>query len=1106
MKGKKILAASLGVAIAVQTFQTVFVPVTVEAGVHQESVSVFVDIYTDKAMYGPGDPVEITVKLENRTQRKITALSMQPMHLNEKVGVPVVVPCEVDEFSDGAAKINWTAPDKDFQGYLLEITALTADGTYLDSGSVAVDVSSSWTKFPRYGYVHDFGEYADAQDKIDEMTKYHMNVVEYYDWQYLHHQPLAPEEMLEKGYYEDWSGRKIYVSAIKDYISAAKSANMVSMAYDMIYAGTDTFFEGEENEGHRNWQIHFKEDNDRGNGPFYFTMGSSPSGNGHLYFVNPLNTEWQNHIFSEINKVFAYFDFDGWHGDTVGDWGEMTTSQGEPLGYTEDGEPIHMVLDTYTQFLNAAKSALGDRYLTFNPVGAKGIENANVSNVDALYTEFWPWDHDRYWDGETEDANRYDTYGSLAKEVERSAMESGGKSLTVKAYINYGAMDGYMNTPAVILSNASVLAAGGSKLEIGNGDSILHKEYYPDDKVPMSDQLKARMRNMYDFEVAYENLLRDGQETTSQMVVTEGYVNSSDGQSDTIWTYTRKGNGYQILHMMNLLGTDNQWRDEYKEKAIPEAAENIPVKYYYTDDVNCVYMDSPDRNSGSTEALQFEKGEDENGAYVTFEVPSLEYWNMIYMSSEEATELNNANTNMQYKMTFEGEDYYEGNLSEGQADLQPGESIAVAIPEGMKEGEYQLSIVSCGNRQIYYVEKNGEAAGILSRTGTGFGMNEMTEDYMEGLISLAAGDVIKIYDNGVDGSGYGWVDKLVLTLKRQNQTGQQETLTPYVYPDGMLYKVEGESGETYAMDTVDNHPEVGIYGEASEHKLMKNIGLNQGWVTLTIPEEVPEDDYKLVLSYSSGSDGKVNVWVNDTQYTLDYKLTDKTWSFAPAEISIPSVKLKAGDKIKIQDAKENCWIWVDYIYLMEEENVCSKLPFADVEKGDWYYEYVAAVYERALMTGLDKDIFGPAENLSRAQLAEILYRMEDTPEVVYTKKFPDVLDDFWYSDAIMWASENDIVTGYAHSGTFGPADSVTREQMAVMMYRYANYKDWDVSGTVSLERYPDGGSVSEFAKKAMEWAVGTGIITGEDGKLNPQGRVNRAVCATIMTRMWEVYQ
>ncbi len=163
------------------------------------------------------------------------------MHLNEKVGVPVVVPCEVDEFSDGAAKINWTAPDKDFQGYLLEITALTADGTYLDSGSVAVDVSSSWTKFPRYGYVHDFGEHADAQDKIDEMTKYHMNVVEYYDWQYLHHQPLAPEEMLEKGYYEDWSGRKIYVSAIKDYISAAKSANMVSMAYDMIYAGTDTF-------------------------------------------------------------------------------------------------------------------------------------------------------------------------------------------------------------------------------------------------------------------------------------------------------------------------------------------------------------------------------------------------------------------------------------------------------------------------------------------------------------------------------------------------------------------------------------------------------------------------------------------------------------------------------------------------------------------------------------------------------------------------------------------------------------------------------------------------------------------------------------------------
>jgi dextranase len=359
----------------------------VEAAVLSENVSIFTDIYTDKAMYNPDDNIEITININNNTQSKISKLEIQPMHLNKKVGSSIKADCIVEPFTKKTKKVTWNAGSTDYQGYLLEVYAKDDDGKIIDQGSIAVDVSSDWRKFPRYGYVYNFDENANTYGKIEQMSKYHLNVIEYYDWQYQHHQPLAPQEMLDNGVYEDWAGRKIYVNTIKNYLKNAKSKNMASMAYDMIYAGTDEFVAGDNNE-HKEWQVYFKDDNNRGSGPFYFTMGTSPSGNGHLYFMNPLNTKWQNYIFGEVNKVFDYFDFDGWHGDTVGDWGNMTTFDGNPLGYTDDGQPIYSVTDTYKQFLDAAKNAIGDKYMSFNPVGAKGITQANTSAVDALYTEF----------------------------------------------------------------------------------------------------------------------------------------------------------------------------------------------------------------------------------------------------------------------------------------------------------------------------------------------------------------------------------------------------------------------------------------------------------------------------------------------------------------------------------------------------------------------------------------------------------------------------------------------------------------------------------------------------------------------------------------------
>lgn len=182
--------------------------------------------------------------------------------------------------------------------------------------------------------------------------------------------------------------------------------------------------------------------------------------------------------------------------------------------------------------------------------------------------------------------------------------------------------------------------------------------------------------------------------------------------------------------------------------------------------------------------------------------------------------------------------------------------------------------------------------------------------------------------------------------------------------------------------------------------------------------------------------------------------------------------------------------------------------FVDVNEGDWFEDYVQYIYDNKIMTGLDETHFAPADTLARAQFAIILYRMNGEPEVKYQAVFPDVTEGVWYTNAILWAAGTKVVNGYSDSGLFGPADNITREQMAVMMYRYANYKKYDVKKREPIAGFSDAGMVSPFAEEAMEWAVGNGIITGKDNgtRLDPQGSAARAECAAIIQRFMEQYE
>lgn len=191
-------------------------------------------------------------------------------------------------------------------------------------------------------------------------------------------------------------------------------------------------------------------------------------------------------------------------------------------------------------------------------------------------------------------------------------------------------------------------------------------------------------------------------------------------------------------------------------------------------------------------------------------------------------------------------------------------------------------------------------------------------------------------------------------------------------------------------------------------------------------------------------------------------------------------------------------------YIVSEYSGEPEKPvqFSDVAASAWYVDAVNYVVKNGLMSGYGGDVFAPEDTLSRAMLAQILYNSEGKP-AAGNSGFDDVTSANWYADAVAWASEKGLVTGYGN-GLFGGDDAITREQLAVILYRYAVYKGYNVSARADLSGYSDGTSISGYAVEAMQWANAEGLVTGiTETTLFPAGNATRAQVATILMRFCE---
>ena len=226
-------------------------------------------------------------------------------------------------------------------------------------------------------------------------------------------------------------------------------------------------------------------------------------------------------------------------------------------------------------------------------------------------------------------------------------------------------------------------------------------------------------------------------------------------------------------------------------------------------------------------------------------------------------------------------------------------------------------------------------------------------------------------------------------------------------------------------------------------------------------------------------------------------------------LSTLTVTDRFGDAVQVTENADGTYtfpmpngqVTVTATFVETEEPVDE--PFVDVAEGDWFYDAVVYAYQNELMDGVGGNRFAPNSETTRAQLVTILYRLEGQPAVSGDLPFTDVESGTWYTDAILWAAQNNIVNGVSDT-EFAPGDDLTRQQLVTILYRYAETKGYDVSASADLAGYPDAGQVQTYAQPAMAWAVAENIIRGmEDGTLKPAGNASRAQIATILMRFCE---
>lgn len=538
------------------------------------------DITKDKAKYDPGE--EVNFKVNGTHQNTVVRYK----HLGQVI----------EEENLSASSWTWTPPSEDFRGYMVELVKITdAEETVL--GTVAVDVSSDWTRFPRYGFLSEFGNVSPAQRAgvLNNLKDFHINGLQYYDWHDKHHIPLPTDENgTPLDSWTDLFTRPVEFETVEGYITGGHERNMASMFYNLLFGVWNPDEEDNVKEEWLMFKDRFNNNADR------HSLGDF----GDILLTDPSNDEWQEYIFNQTSTVYENLNFDGWHLDQLGDRGRLYDFEGYviPIG------------EAYQDFLVNLNQRFPEKKMVLNAVDQFQQRKILNAPVDFAYSEVW---------GRSQ-------YQDLVQVILENYEYSDGELNTVlAAYMNYDAESGVFNTPGVLLTDAVIFAFGGSHLELG--EHMLSSEYFPNTKLTMEPQLETSLKEYYDFMVAYQNLLRDGGSFNSPVVRStdeDVRINNWPPVFARTAAVGKEIENSQVVHLLNFDGVSTlQWRDNNRVQTVPNVKDDFSVSIQAGRNVSRVWFASPDMDGGASKELEFSQ----DGNEINVQVPYLKYWSMLVL-------------------------------------------------------------------------------------------------------------------------------------------------------------------------------------------------------------------------------------------------------------------------------------------------------------------------------------------------------------------------------------------------------------------------------------------------------------------------------------------
>ena len=546
-----------------------------------------VQLSTDKACYAPGESVVFSLS----QMPGASAVMVRYRHMGETVEEHVLT----------STQWTWRPPTQDYRGYLVDL--YVGDSVY---ASVAVDVSSTPEKFVRNGFLSAYGNLSQKEimTVVNSLNRFHINYVQFQDWHWKHHRPLAGTTTSPMDVWTDIISRNCYRSTVDAYITAAHERNMKCLFYNLIYGALD---DAHEDGVSREWYVF----SDRLHNTPLFHPLSSPFKSA-IYLVNPNNKAWQTYLGERNNDVYQVFDFDGWQIDQLGWQGDV---------YDYNGNPISLS-DGFAPMIEYSKQLQPEKRLVMNAVGQYGQDKISKTPVDFLYTEVWD-----------KPTNR--GYTVLSDVITKNYALSDGKATVLAAYMDYNhgiKGRGYFNTSGVLMTTAAAHAWGGTILQMG--EHMLCNEYFPNSNLSMNGELYRAMIAYYDFITAYENLLRDGGEwfgVDVESMDQQCVFNQWPAVKGQVATVGKAQEGRDIIHLLSYRNAVHlDWCDTDATQGEPDLLTDLSVRLPAKMQPAHVYVATPDANFSVAQELDFDYAD----GMLTLTIPSLKYWTMLWVEYE----------------------------------------------------------------------------------------------------------------------------------------------------------------------------------------------------------------------------------------------------------------------------------------------------------------------------------------------------------------------------------------------------------------------------------------------------------------------------------------